>query len=388
MVKSFSIAKKPRVLFGVGLTTEAPKELKKAGCKNIFVLSDPVLKKMGAFQPLYDALDSEGLDYVICDEFDRDPTDVMVNHVASIAVEAKIDGIIGIGGGATMDIAKCVNQLIHSEFPINRYLAPDFATPTLGVPLVLIPTTPGTGSETSSALSLIDTINNVKTGNVTENNIATLAIVDPTYCMTMPDSLTAQSGLDTMCHAVESIVSAQRNHMSTALSLKSFELVWNNLPKALSDENCLEVRAEMSAAGLMAGIAYTDAQVNFGHFIIHALGARYHTPHGELCGVVLPYLAEFCTKYMSAEMAQIARIIGIDPAAENFGAEMAEKIRVFVRGTGLRSLAGCGIPKEEVLEMTEMMYGGFQSSRATASCMKQAPKAEFTHFIEKIASDQ
>ena len=114
MVKSFSIAKKPRVLFGVGLTTEAPKELKKAGCKNIFVLSDPVLKKMGAFQPLYDALDSEGLDYVICDEFDRDPTDVMVNHVASIAVEAKIDGIIGIGGGATMDIAKCVNQLIHS----------------------------------------------------------------------------------------------------------------------------------------------------------------------------------------------------------------------------------------------------------------------------------
>ena len=78
MVKSFSIAKKPRVLFGVGLTTEAPKELKKAGCKNIFVLSDPVLKKMGAFQPLYDALDSEGLDYVICDEFDRDPTDVMV----------------------------------------------------------------------------------------------------------------------------------------------------------------------------------------------------------------------------------------------------------------------------------------------------------------------
>lgn len=176
--------------------------------------------------------------------------------------------------------------------------------------------------------------------------------------------------------------------MSTALSLKSFELVWNNLPKALSDENALNVRAEMSAAGLMAGIAYTDAQVNFGHFIIHALGARYHTPHGELCGVVLPYLAEFCTKYMSAEMAQIARIIGIDPAAENFGAEMAEKIRVFVRGTGLRSLAGCGIPKEEVLEMTEMMYGGFQSSRATASCMKQAPKAEFTHFIEKIASDQ
>lgn len=179
MVKSFSIAKKPRVLFGVGLTTEAPKELKKAGCKNIFVLSDPVLKKMGAFQPLYDALDSEGLDYVICDEFDRDPTDVMVNHVASIAVEAKIDGIIGIGGGATMDIAKCVNQLIHSEFPINRYLAPDFATPTPGVPLVLIPTTPGTGSETSSALSLIDTINNVKTGNVTENNIATLAIATP-----------------------------------------------------------------------------------------------------------------------------------------------------------------------------------------------------------------
>lgn len=159
MVKSFSIAKKPRVLFGAGLTTEAPKELKKAGCKNIFVLSDPVLKKMGAFQPLYDALDSEGLDYVICDEFDRDPTDVMVNHVASIAVEAKIDGIIGIGGGATMDIAKCVNQLIHSEFPINRYLAPDFATPNPGVPLVLIPTTPGTGSETSSALSLIDTIN-------------------------------------------------------------------------------------------------------------------------------------------------------------------------------------------------------------------------------------
>ena len=159
MVKSFSIAKKPRVLFGAGLTTEAPKELKKAGCKNIFVLSDPVLKKMGAFQPLYDALDSEGLDYVICDEFDRDPTDVMVNHVASIAVEAKIDGIIGIGGGATMDIAKCVNQLIHSEFPINRYLAPDFATPTPGVPLVLIPTTPSTGSETSSALSLIDTIN-------------------------------------------------------------------------------------------------------------------------------------------------------------------------------------------------------------------------------------
>lgn len=157
MVKSFSIAKKPRVLFGVGLTTEAPKELKKAGCKNIFVLSDPVLKKMGAFQPLYDALDSEGLDYVICDEFDRDPTDVMVNHVASIAVEAKIDGIIGIGGGATMDIAKCVNQLIHSEFPINRYLAPDFATPTPGVPLVLIPTTPGTGSETSSALSLLQT---------------------------------------------------------------------------------------------------------------------------------------------------------------------------------------------------------------------------------------
>lgn len=387
MVKSFSIARKPRVLFGVGFTAEAPKELKRAGCKKIFVLSDPVLKEMGVFQPLYDALAAEGLDYVICDEFDRDPTDVMVNHVASIAVEADIDGIIGIGGGATMDIAKCVNQLIHSEFPINRYLAPDFATPNPGVPLILIPTTPGTGSETSSALSLIDTINNVKTGNVTENNIATLAIIDPTYCMTMPDSLTAQSGLDTMCHAVESVVSSQHNHMSTALALKSFELVWNNLPKALGEENCLEVRAEMSAAGLMAGIAYTDASVNFGHFIIHALGAKYHTPHGELCGIVLPYLVEFCAQYMPEEVAQIARIIGVEPTNAGFGSVMAEKLRRFVRGSGLRSLAGCGIPKAEVLTMTEMMYNGLQNSIASDPSIKRAPKADFERFIEKIAND-
>ena len=88
MVKSFSIAKKPRVLFGVGLTTEAPKELKKAGCKNIFVLSDPVLKKMGAFQPLYDALDSEGLDYVICDEFDRDHPLPLKRRSTSLSVSA------------------------------------------------------------------------------------------------------------------------------------------------------------------------------------------------------------------------------------------------------------------------------------------------------------
>ncbi len=386
-MKTYKIAGKAEIIFGAGEAVRAAAEIKKAGCCRVFVLADPWMNKNGFFQPIYDALLTEELDFLVYDDFDRDPTDVMINKVGRAAVEYKADGLIGMGGGATMDITKCVNQLIHSEFPITNYTWPLMKTPNPGVPMILIPTTPGTGSETSDALSFIDTVNNLKTGNVTKNNVAMLSIIDPTFTLTMPDRLSAENGMDAMSHAIETILSANSSPFTDVLALEAFRLVWENLPIVLRDRQNLEARSNMSWAGLLSGIAYTDAQVHFGHFIIHAFGAKYHIGHGELCGTVEGPLVEFAAKYAPEKVAKLAKLVGVEPAGEDFGKETGARIREFARANGLRSLMQLGISPKEVMEFTQQCYNGLQSSGSCDPRIKAASLEEFTRLMKNIAAD-
>lgn len=228
--------------------------------------------------------------------------------------------------------------------------------PKPGVPLILVPTTSGTGSEVSDVAVFYDTANHMKRGTKNTANLSTLSIVDPVFGKSMSPTLTGQSGLDAIEHAIECMTAEKRNLMSATLAAKSIELVRDNLPKALLDGTDMEARANLSFAGMAAAMGFTDAGTHIGHMIAHQIGAKYHIPHGECCAMVAPALLAFLDNKMPEEIRMIANALGVSPGSAMPGRDAGNVVLGLARRAGLRSAAAWGIKKEELLAFAPVIH--------------------------------
>lgn len=343
------------IIYGEGTIGVLGEEVKNLGCAKVMVVSDANVIKQAAYAKSKKSLLDAGVKIIEFTKVIPDPPDYLINEGGELAKTEKIDGIVAIGGGSPMDAAKGINVLVNNPGPVNQYFGNPFYTP--GVPVVMVVTTAGTGSESTSVGVITDTVNHVK-NSVIGN--ATLGILDPEVTLTVPPEMTAATGMDAFAHAAEAITAKVPNPKSELLAVEAIKKVIANLPLAMADGTNLKARGELLLASNFAGIAFNDALVHLGHAIAHSAGAKFHLTHGVVCALALPEVMKYAATINGAKVkiigeAMNVRFIGGESDGE-IGEMVAGAIRNFIKKINIKSLKALGVSKNELIAATPLVF--------------------------------
>ncbi len=270
-------------------------EMQQMGLSRPIVITDQGIVGAGLLKVFLDTQKNSGIDFSVI--YDRTPSDSSidtVNEVAEIFRKNNCDSIIAIGGGSVIDTAKGLNILIsHHASDLRSLMGVDRLTAPQLLPLIVIPTTSGTGSESTLVAVISDRENNVKLPFVSYKLVPRLAILDPRMTQSLPPRLTAATGMDALTHAIEAYTCLQKNPISDAFAYSAIELIRDYLFQAVENGKDRKARLAMANASLMAGIAFSNSMVGAVHAIGHALGAVAHVHHGTAMAILLPQVMEY-----------------------------------------------------------------------------------------------
>ncbi len=373
----------PKTVFG----EDALDYLEEMEEKRCFIVTDEGIIKFGMLEILTNKITPLEMDYKVFSGVEPDPREETILKATKECQEYKPDLIIALGGGSSMDVAKAVWVFYERpELGIDD-LYP-FIDLKLGkkAKLVAIPTTSGTGAETTwaSIITRKTEKGDIKLEQVHKEMIPTVAILDPVFVKSMPPTLTASTGFDAIAHLSECIISVWKNDYSEAMALKAFELVQKYLPIAYEDGSNIEARDKMHAAANMAGLAFGNAQVHLGHALGHVLGATFHLPHGFTVGVFLPFVLQYCLRGDEAEetikiLGTFAKRVGLAnwedkdlDAAHKYIAEI-KRLQNVVNHPKLSEM----ITREQLDEKLEMMGEWCLESPSAAMSPRGAGSEEF-----------
>jgi alcohol dehydrogenase class IV len=228
------------LLFGTGTSKLVGEKLREFGCKKVLVVYDAGIKNSGLADRIIKYINDAGIAAVTYDGVQADPPDWSVNEAGEIGLREKVDGVVGLGGGSSLDTAKGAKMLQTNPPPINQYFGRTGIVTKPSVPLVVIPTTAGTGSECTPGGVITDTKNNVKTNIAGTGCAVNLGIVDPELTLGLPPAVTASTGMDALCHAVESYTSMLSNSFCELTGKKAFTLIGKYLVRAYENGADLE----------------------------------------------------------------------------------------------------------------------------------------------------
>ena len=303
----------PQIVFGPG-ALDALNDL--AG-RHAFVVTDATLVELGLVERVTDRLARAGIGTTLFAEVEPDPSLETVQRGAAAARDAAPDWIVGVGGGSPLDAAKAIWVLYE-----RPDLHPAEINPIVDLGLrkqarlLTVPTTSGTGAEVTWAIVLSDPDAQCKLSLGNRENVADIAIVDPAMARCMPPRLTADTGLDALTHAIEGYTCAWHTAMTDGICVQAARLIFEALPRAYADGDDLEARETMHNAATLAGLGFGNAMASMAHAAGHALGARYHVPHGRAVGLLLPYTIEYIAAEAPERFAEVASALGCSAATE------------------------------------------------------------------------
>lgn len=325
-----------RIIFATGATQQfLGAEAVRLGGKKVVVVTDKGVKKAGMADTITGLLKKEHLDVTLYDDIAAEPTAQSVRSAVKFGREGKFDLIVGVGGGAVLDTAKLTALCLTNSDDVMTYVDPtQDKTKEPSKPKILVPTTSGTGSETSNCAVVIEGL--YKTWIASSNVFADVAIVDPDMVMSCPPRQTAGSAMDALSHNVEALIDREANPISDGQALEATKLVFKYARRAFHAGDDLEARWNMAAAATLGGmvIAYPwiGGPAILGHCIAEALGPRWGVPHGAACGVVLPYILQFniASSACAEKLAYVAKQVLGD---EVYGFSQREAAYAFIRAT-------------------------------------------------------
>lgn len=315
----------PRIVFG----EDALDALSEVQGKRALIITDPGVLELGLTNPVIERLASAGFTTHVFSEVEANPEIPTVLRGVQIAGEFEPDWIVAIGGGSPLDAAKAIWVLYE-----RPDLQPAEISPFIDLGLrkkarlMTIPTTSGTGAEVTWAIVLSDPIEKRKVGLGNWENVADLAIVDPTMAAGMPKQLTIDTGLDALTHAIEGYTSTWHSDMTDGLCAHAASEVFEFLPRAVADGSDMEARTRMHHAATSAGLGFGNSMVSIAHAMGHALGATLGLPHGRAVTLCLPYTLEFIARQAPERAALLARRIGVSSAGgEQAARTLAQAVR-------------------------------------------------------------
>jgi alcohol dehydrogenase class IV len=293
------------IQFGTNKINEAGALVARLGKKALLVTGKRAMKKSGATDRLISSLQDSSVKVTVFDDIFPNPTDVLVDMGAGIARKNGCDVIVGLGGGSAMDAAKGIAVVAALGGSLWGYIGENKVTGDT-IPMVAIPTTAGTGSETTPYAVFTNPKIHRKDAVVSQYIFPRMSIVDPAVMKTMPPSVTADTGFDALGHAIEAYMSILANPFADACSYESVRLIGEALVKAVRDGNDLEARGKMAIASSLAGMAIAQVGVVAGHGFAMAIGGLMNTSHGRTVGILLPHVMNYNLNTIPDKIARLA----------------------------------------------------------------------------------
>ena len=288
----FDNIKRTKLVFGDGVSLASGELAKELGLKHVLLVTDRGLVEAGHVEVVRDSLSKAGIKVTLFDQVIENPTTDCVEKAKQAASEARVDSFIGLGGGSSMDTAKGANFLLTNGGRMHDYWGVNKATKEM-LPLIVIPTTAGTGSECQSFALISDSKTHQKMACGDSKAAAKIAILDPGLTLSQPENVTVCTGIDAIAHAVETAVTNKRNKLSTLFSEESFKLLLPNFTKVLNQPNDISARGSMLLGAAMAGCAIEASMLGAAHSLANPLTAHYNIVHGQAVGMMLPYVVRF-----------------------------------------------------------------------------------------------
>jgi alcohol dehydrogenase class IV len=286
-----------------------PQESCLFGRNILFVTGSSSMKKLGFLDKAITSLEKYGANVVLLDGITPEPTTEMVNRGAELAKEKNIEVVIGLGGGSVIDCAKAIAGVANKENLVEEYLkGKQLESP--GLPFIAVPTTAGTGAEVTPNAVLIQKNLQKKESFRSPLLFAKVAIIDPRLTVQLPPKITAESGMDALCQAIETYVSVGANPVTDALVIDAIEMIGDSICKVYQDGENLDLREKMLYGSLLTGMALCNARMGAVHGIAHPLGAIYNLSHGLVCGMLLPYVMELNLDVAVEKYAHVASLLG------------------------------------------------------------------------------
>lgn len=296
---------------GHGAINEIPNIVKSKGFKKAFVASDPDLLKYGVTQKVTDLLKANGIEFETYSNIKPNPTIENVQQGVDAYKASGADFMITIGGGSSMDTGKGIGIIVNNpEFYDVRSLEGVAPTKNRTVFTIAVPTTGGTGAESTINYVITDVEKRRKFVCVDPNDIPDVAVVDPDMMSSMPKGLTASTGMDALTHAIEGYTTKAAWTLADCLNLEAIKLIAKNLRKAVANDP--DGREGMALAQYVTAMAYSNVGLGIAHSMAHTLGAVYDTPHGVACAMMLPIVMEFNQEYTGEKFKDIAEAFGVD----------------------------------------------------------------------------
>ena len=296
---------------GHGAINEIPGIVASKGFKKAFVASDPDLVKFGVTAKVTDLLAKNGIEFEVYSNIKPNPTIQNVQEGVDAYKASGADFMITIGGGSSMDTGKGIGIIVNNpEFYDVRSLEGVAPTKKRTVFTIAVPTTGGTGAESTINYVITDVEKKRKFVCVDPNDIPDVAVVDPDMMSSMPKGLTASTGMDALTHAIEGYTTKGAWELSDCLDLEAIKLIAKNLRKAV--QNDPDGREGMALAQYVTAMAYSNVGLGIAHSMAHTLGAVYDTPHGVACAMMLPIVMEFNKDFTGEKYKAIAEAFDID----------------------------------------------------------------------------
>ncbi|MEE2691144.1 MAG: iron-containing alcohol dehydrogenase [Pseudomonadota bacterium] len=351
---TFAFKTVPHIHFETGSASKLG-EIAAARMKRPVIVTDKGVVGAGLIDGALQSLKAKNLDYLLFDAVEADPPAKVVKGAVDAARGHKTDGVIGFGGGSSMDTAKIIAVLMNSAQTLEEIYGMDMVKGARS-PLILVPTTAGTGSEVT-AISVITTEDDQKMGVVADQLYADMAVLDASLTLTAPRHVTSATGIDAMVHAIEAYTSKiKKNPLSDALAKEALRLLSANIVKACDEPSNIEARENMLLGAMLAGQAFANAPVGAVHAMAYPLGALFHVPHGLSNSLMLRPVLKFNCPAAAPLYAELGDVVGANDTgdfqmrAEAFVARLTE----ICAATGVKQkLSEVGVSHNHLPKMAE-----------------------------------
>lgn len=372
-----------KTLLAQGAISQAGPEAKKLGAKKVLVVTDAGVIKAGLADTVRDSLSAAGLDVGVFDGIEPEPPARVIDQCAGEFRQGGYDLCLGLGGGSSLDSAKMVASLGVNPGSVLDYVGMD-VVPQKGVPLILVPTTAGTGSEASRVTVLTDESDNTKKVVYSDYLLPDVSILDPALTMSMPPSVTADTGLDALVHAIEAYVSVNTTPYAEILSLQAIAMIARHMPQAYAKGSNLLARYNMLLAANLAGSAFSSGGLGAVHGLAYVLGTEYHMAHGRSNAIMLPHVMAFNLSGNLEKFANIAEAMGEDTmglSPYEAAALSVEAVYSLMEAVNLSGRLGdYGISRDD---LPKLVRGGMAQARLFVPNPRDLTEAD----VEKIYSN-
>ena len=373
----------PEIVYGPSSLELAGRHASNFGAAHILIVTDPGIQNAGWISKVESSLSDSKITYDIFNDITPNPKDYEVMAGADLYNRSGCDLILAVGGGSPMDCAKGIGVVVGNNKNILDFEGVDEVL-NPGPPLIFIPTTAGTSADVSQFAIITDTFRKIKIAIISKMVIPDIALVDPETTLTMPPDLTAATGMDALCHALEAFVSTASSPLTDMAASASVELIRNNLVGAYQEPENMIYRNNMMMASLMAGLAFSNASLGLVHAMAHSLGGALDLPHGECNAILLEKVVKFNYKKASKKYDQLAHIMGVEinnPLSNGINLGIVEAIACLRKKLGINQrLSEMGVIPTDIPALAS--YASNDPCLATNP--RKATQEEIEHIYREI----